>query len=97
MSPLIGTHLSVWKFEIPIDDYVELQMPKGAKLLAFQTQNEVPCLWALVDPAAEIQKRRFRFAGTGHLISNRPASLEYVGTCQMRGGAFVWHLFEITV
>ncbi len=85
---------SVWKFELPITDRFSIPMPVGARLLNVETQNEQPCLWALVDPAAEKEGRQFRLAGTGHPINN-PDELSYVGTCMMRGGGLVWHLFEV--
>lgn len=91
----VNVALAVWKFQIPIADDVAIQMPKGAKFLAFQTQNEQPCLWVLVDPAEEKETRRFHVAGTGHPILDGP-KLDYIGTCQVRGGALVWHLFELS-
>jgi hypothetical protein len=85
---------AVWKFPVTVDDFVEIEMPEGAKLLHFGLQDEVPMLWALVDPDAPMAPRRFRFAGTGHIIDGS-LSLDYVGTIIAHMGRFVWHLFEI--
>lgn len=85
---------AVWKFPIPIDDIIAIKMPEGADLLHFGLQNDEPTLWALVDPASPLQERYFRFAGTGHLIANRP-DITYVGTAVGWRGKLVWHLFEI--
>jgi len=85
----------IFKYEIPISDCWEITMPKGAKILTFQTQNEAPCIWVLVDPERSQEKRKFRVVGTGHEINEKDEKLEYIGTCQMMAGVLVWHLFEI--
>ncbi len=87
--------LKVFKYSMRTGNYASIAMPKGAKLLSFQCQGHTPCLWALVDPSAEIETRKFRFSGTGHPIEEDPESLRFVGTAQMAGGALIWHLFEI--
>jgi|GEM_PF-501882 len=94
---------AVWKYPVRIEDYFEIEMPKGAKILYVATQSESAWLWALCDTgetAAEV--RRFRLAGTGHSIQcgffsqqptyhHRPT---YLGSFQLHGGALVFHLFE---
>ena len=86
---------AVWKFVIDPNDHIEIDMPKGAKLLHVDTQFGSVCLWALVDPAAKHETRKFRFAGTGHPIFEDADSLRHVGTWLMNGGGLVLHLFEI--
>ena len=44
---------------------IELEMPKGAKLLSTGQQSEVPCLWYVIDTEAEKHRRHFVFYGTG--------------------------------
>lgn len=85
---------AVWKFGVPLGDVVTIDMPEGAQILHVQAQNDIPCMWALVDPLAQRVSRRFRFAGTGHEISESP--LEHVGSFFMREGALVFHLFELS-
>lgn len=80
----------IWKFPIPVINRFKLDMPAGAKVLHVATQNDEPCIWALVDPARAVEARRFRLVGTGHEVTN-PG--EYVGTFMMRDGALVFHLF----
>jgi hypothetical protein len=86
---------TVFKYEVPIDDHVTLSMPVGAELLCFANQRDVPTLWALVDPGAAMVERRFLLVGTGHPVGGE--ILRHVGTAQFRGGALVFHLFEILV
>jgi hypothetical protein len=88
---------TVHKFPIEPQSNPEIEMPVGAKLLAFQAQHDVPTLWALVDPdAASTETRRFVFVGTGHPIPDHVDSLKHVGTCQLHGGSLIFHLFEKT-
>ena len=86
---------TVWKYDIKPDDYHRIEMPAGATLLDFKEQRGVCCLWALVDPEAPAEPRRFRMAGTGHYIADEPTTMAYVGTAMMHNGALVFHLFEV--
>lgn len=85
---------AVWKFPVPIDDVVDINMPPGAKILHVAEQFGAPCIWALVTPGESTERRTFRFAGTGHPIEERHAGT-FVGTFFMEGGALVFHLFEV--
>lgn len=85
--------MNIWKFEVPIDDYFSISMPTGADILSFQCQGSQPVIWAVVDPNAEKEERRFMMRGTGHDIITAPEDRKYIGTAQM--GPLVWHLFEL--
>jgi len=87
--------LKVWKFPLATIDAQAMIAPRGARPLCVQVQGdppmEHPCLWAIVDPAAELVTRIVRVYGTGHPIVEEHG--EYVGTYQMSGGALVFHVF----
>jgi hypothetical protein len=87
----------VWAWDIPMSDYVVLEMPKDAKLLYFGNQNNLARLWALIDPDEEKpkEKRVFRLTGTDHDIHEDVEKLNYIGTFVGFGIKFVLHLFEI--
>lgn len=68
-------------------------MPKGAKILSLQMNNKMPCIWAIVNPNAEKEVRKFNIYGTGHNITED--DLKYIGTFQMHNDMLVFHLFEI--
>lgn len=82
----------IWKYTLQA--FTELEIPSGAEVLDVQVQSGEPQLWALVDPNASLELRRFVFFGTGHPISKE--NLRYVSTFQMLGGALVFHVFEET-
>ncbi len=83
----------VWKFRLNIDDRSELEMPVGAKVLHVAEQRGVARLWALVDPAAPLEFRKFRLTGTGHAIHNGFA-LTHHGSFLMSEDMRAFHLFE---
>lgn len=82
----------VWKFMLPTSGLT--RMPKGAQVLAIQTQNGDPQMWALVDIEAPLVERKFAVYGTGRRIGSNAG--QYVGTFQIEGGALVFHVFEDT-
>ncbi|KKL99179.1 hypothetical protein LCGC14_1817010 [marine sediment metagenome] len=82
----------VWKYEIKIIDHQEIIIPFGAKILSFQLQHGVPYMWVLVEPIGEKIIRRFRLAGTGHIIEE--GGLQYIGTIKMMDDKLIYHLFE---
>jgi len=83
---------TIWKFPFRINDTVLLDMPRNARVLSVQLQHDVPCLWALVNPANRDEQRTFRIRGTGH--SHDDDGGQFIGTIQMAGGNLVWHVFE---
>ena len=85
---------AIWKYPLTGDTRVALEMPIGARVLAVQMQGHLPCLWALVDTSADVQRRTFRIFGTGHRFDLSPDA-PHIGTFQ--DGPFVWHLFEATL
>ncbi len=87
--------MSVWKFVLPIDDVVSVQMPARARVLSCGVQHGEVCVWAAVDTTAALVERRFRVAGTGHPLTLIDASGPFVGTVMLHGGALVFHVFDL--
>ena len=95
--------LKIYKFEIPIEDEFSINLPKGAKILTVQEQQNLsgiftlPYIWVLLDPdLGFIETRRFRLAGTGHSITEYShIEYDYINTFQMHHGELILHLFEI--
>lgn len=82
---------TIWKF--PLQPECTLDMPKGAEVLSVCKQSDEICLWALVDPSAEKEQRRFVGFGTGHDVPDRP--MKFIGTAHLHGGSLVFHVFEL--
>lgn len=86
---------TIWKFELETTDRQKIKMPKGARIITVQTQNEAPCLWAVVNCNYEMEDRIIEIVGTGHNINSTPDSdLIYLGTYQLRKGSLVFYVFE---
>lgn len=83
---------AIWKYQFVAGDNISIRMPEGAIVLSVQTQNDVPCLWAIVETSACEVIRNFRCYGTGH--KHNKIAGKFIGTFQMLNGTFVGHLFE---
>jgi len=84
---------TIWKYPLPwppISDIIDIDIPQGANVLHFETQNDKPYIWVLVDPHKPTKPRRFVLVGTGH----PSPETGYIGTTAMMGGRLVVHLFE---
>ena len=79
---------TIWKFPVMSD---VIEMPEGAEILSVQTQHDQPCLWALVDPDAPMERRTFNVVGTGIPFEGDG---QFLGTFQLLGGGFIGHVFE---
>ena len=86
--------MKVWKYDLPWGDIVTLALPIGARVLSVEPQGASAALklWALVDPNADPELRRFRLAGTGHEITD---NVSHISTFQLQDGQIVFHVFEI--
>ena len=88
----------IFKYSIPLQGEFDKDLPIGAEILSFQSQNDLPYIWVIIDEDADVEKRRFRIYGTGHPIErtvNEDISLHFIGTIQILAGGLVWHLFEV--
>ena len=84
----------IWKFQINPNKVI-VEMPIGAEILTIQNQKENACIWALVNPENEKEKRHFEVFGTGHNIHyDMGFERKYINSFQMEGGNLVFHLFE---
>ena len=84
----------IFKYQLETTDVQQIEMQQGAEILCIQTQNETPCIWALVEPNATVVKRAFEIFGTGHNIPEN-ANRKYVGTYQLENGQLTFHCFEL--
>lgn len=82
----------VYKFELPVEDWVTIYPPLGAESLSVQTQNGKLFLWMRCNPAAAPWPRHIRIAGTGHDLASNVG--RHIGSVQMHDGALVFHVFE---
>ncbi len=82
----------IYKYPLKFNDDESVLMPKGAEILCAQMQYGTLCLWALVDPSAELEPRQIEIYGTGNPVE--PGHRHYISTVQLSGGDLVFHVFE---
>lgn len=90
--------MKIFKFSLFVTDEQKLKLPAGSEVLTVQTQNGIPCLWALIpDEKAPLVERSFQIIGTGNLMPPLKDGEQgrYVNTFQLNGGSFVGHVFEM--
>lgn len=85
---------TIWKYELGITDVQEINLPSKHEILALQVQNNIPCLWVLVDTEAPRHNITIITKGTGNPITHDRSQLEYIGTCQYRY-SLVFHVFKL--
>lgn len=81
---------AIWKYPLEITDVQTIMMPVDAAVLTVQVQNDQPCIWAMVYTDSEKVQKTVRMYGTGHPIDTMGV---WVGTFQVQGGRFVFHVF----
>ncbi len=61
---------TIYKYTLDSQDCT-LQLPKGAEILTVQLQNQIPNLWALVNPnTSESEERHISIVGTGWQVED---------------------------
>ena len=83
--------MTIWKFQLQVEDVQYINMPKGATFLSVGTQYEIPCVWAMVDPDAERVMVPVHTMTTGS--QDEVEGLRFLGTYQLLSGQFVGHVF----
>jgi hypothetical protein len=97
-KPMKNFSRTIYKYDVPLTDEFELDMPVGAEVISVQVQRGTPRLWAMVnaDPETPRESRRFRLLGTGRAIPAEFQLARFVGTFQMANGELVFHLFALS-
>lgn len=81
----------IYKYPLKLVDTQIFELPMGADILTVQNQNDVICLWALVNTKRPKIKRKIQIIGTGNKIDIDLHSYIFLNTTQING--FVWHIF----
>ena len=88
---------TIYKYPIPTDGLVEIEMPIDSQILTVQIQNGNPFIWALVDTDKPKELKTFCLFPTGcEMEMFNKMDRFYIGTFQLNDGAYnyVLHLFE---
>lgn len=83
----------IFKYPLDARERQEISMPIGAKILCVQMQDGEPKIWADVNESLTKEDRSILIFGTG---STMPLNdMKYIGTYQVAGGRFVFHVYEL--
>jgi hypothetical protein len=85
---------AIWKYTIDYPFRLQFGMPKGAIVRHVDEQRNKICLWVEVDTENEEEQRSFFVIGTGHNFPKDAGVLEYLGTCKMDNGEYIFHVYE---
>jgi len=87
----------IWKVSLKITEWQEALFPKNTQILSIQVQNNIPCIWFMVDLdetlASKMETIKLQTVGTGMSFSFSPETHKFLGTYQI--GGFVGHVFQI--
>jgi len=87
----------IYKYILEVTDEQIKELPAGAEFLHVGIQGSYPSsiqLWAIVDPSADPEQRRFIIHGTGHPVARSLHASAHIGTVITPGGHLVWHVFD---
>ncbi|MEN6293881.1 MAG: hypothetical protein ABFD07_17925 [Methanobacterium sp.] len=84
---------TIWKYTLESKEMQDIELPEDAEVLTVQNQNGNICMWVRLDPTAPKVYRTFGVFGTGWNVITG-SNFKYIGTVQLDGGAFVFHIFE---
>jgi len=100
------TSLVIWRYVIPIEDQVDVELPYEAEVLWVSTDRSGTTvgepgdpvfieMWCLVDPNAVKVSTRFYVRGTGDTLETDADSwYMHLGTVMTHRGRLVWHVFQ---
>jgi len=93
---------TIWKYELAVEDDQTINMPEDAYILSVHTQvksvsrfrsdEEVICLWALVDTKKPSQERGVSVRGTGSSCDDLP-NTHFLGSVFFTTAPLVFHIF----
>jgi hypothetical protein len=87
--------MKIWKTELQMSPRTSVLLPRAARVLCVQTQNERPCVWFEFDEERYgVDEITFFIATTGSQF-NMPLEAKYLGSFQLSGGTFVGHVYYI--
>lgn len=82
----------IWKYKLERGTVIELvTIPAAWEFLSVIEQNDIPVLYALVDPTAREETIQIYVRGTGD--PGPPPNYVFLGTIQMNSGNVVLHIF----
>jgi hypothetical protein len=83
----------IWKYEIPLVNSFEIDLPDTHKVLHVSEQHGTGCLWVVVDPTEPRTATRFQLIASEQTFDTAFVG-EYIGTYFLNEKMLTVHLFE---
>ena len=83
----------VWKFPLDVGEN-KLEMPRNPKFLHLGEQHGTIMVWALVATNQPVAIVQVDVIATGHVAPSENEGM-HIGTIQMKGGTYVYHVFRM--
>jgi hypothetical protein len=85
---------TIYKYPLPYEDIVILQLPYGAKILSVLNQHEKIVLYALIDTEKpKHQLVKIRIVGTGHPLEENIKDYQFIGSVALSNQNLIFHVF----
>lgn len=83
---------TIYKYKLEVAGNQRLTLPSDHRILDLQIQYNTLCLWVEVDLDSDPTTLSILTFGTGHALP--PRGIDYIGSYQLQGGAFVGHVYK---
>jgi hypothetical protein len=84
--------MKIYKYALKPTELQTVSMHPG-EILHVGEQGHNVCIWALVDPDAPLEERKFAVVPTGE--SCPYSSDQHLGTAKLHNGSLIFHIFEV--
>lgn len=84
---------TIHKFVLAITDEQFVPIKGFVRMLSVLNQREQVVLYAEVDPDGPNVNVSVQIFGTGHSLTVRRTTAEFIGSVSMAGGDLVWHVY----
>lgn len=73
----------IFKYPLPVQEKIQIDLPKGARIIRVEDVDGLFFLWAIVDPEAELEPRYIECYKTGQPMIEPVEGLVYLGCCKL--------------
>lgn len=83
---------TIYKYILSIEDTQKIEIPFDSLILSAKIQNNIICIWAVVDTDNPIIERKVVICGTGHRFEYKEP-LKFIDTVLLHNDKIVFHIF----
>ena len=88
---------TIRRYNLKVTKRQEVEIPRFAEILTVQLINDMPCLFAMVEPQNEPEKRTIDMFLTGeYILTSDEERRRYISTVQFEHGE-TYHYFEYCI